>query len=311
MVFVRRAGLALGAITSLVGPKANANPLTFPFDFSRGEIAVAAQINGHSALVILDTGVNPSVIDLEAAQAAGLNLKLIVGGEVTGEGNGPQPKTYETAIVGMAIAGRRFGRVVALASDLSGLSAGSGHRLDGVLGYSFLQRRIVLIDYPQATVSILDRPSQATAAVRRCRTWYTLPLRRFADSFPIIPRFRFGNATGPVTLDTGSNEAISMYQSATHLPGVGAALHPMGDVTHGGFLGNAPTKAARLDLTTGFGPFRLPAGQVVTVRDTAGSMQTRVANVGNQLFVALKLRILLNYRDKQVSFFGNCGVTPE
>jgi hypothetical protein len=40
-------------------------------------------------------------------------------------------------------------------------------------------------------------------------------------------------------------------------------------------------------------------------------MQTRVANVGNQLFVALKLRILLNYRDKQVSFFGNCGVTPE
>jgi hypothetical protein len=56
----------------------------------------------------------------------------------------------------------------------------------------------------------------------------------------------------------------------------------------------------------GFGPFTLPAGEIVTLRTTKGSIDTRVANVGNKLFAEMKLKMLLDYRNRQVTFFGDC-----
>jgi hypothetical protein len=32
----------------------------------------------------------------------------------------------------------------------------------------------------------------------------------------------------------------------------------------------------------------------------------RFANVGNQLFADMQLKILLNYRDKRLTFYGSC-----
>jgi len=33
----------------------------------------------------------------------------------------------------------------------------------------------------------------------------------------------------------------------------------------------------------------------------------RVANIGNQVFAAMKLKIILNYPAKRLLFYGNCG----
>ena len=44
-----------------------------PFDFSQSEIAIDATVNGEPLYLLLDTGVDPSSIDLQRAEA--LHLK--------------------------------------------------------------------------------------------------------------------------------------------------------------------------------------------------------------------------------------------
>ena len=56
----------------------------------------------------------------------------------------------------------------------------------------------------------------------------------------------------------------------------------------------------------GFGPFTLPPGQPADLRATAGSPDTRLANIGNKLFAALKLKMLLDYKARQMTFYGSC-----
>ena len=77
----------------------------------------------------------------------------------------------------MAIGSRGFGPVDALAADMHAMSAAYGRTLDAVLGYSFLKDKMVLIDYPNRKVVLLDQLADArpqfaavvSSGVWRCR----------------------------------------------------------------------------------------------------------------------------------------------
>jgi hypothetical protein len=96
-----------------------------------------------------------------------------------------------------------------------------------------------------------------------------------------------------------------LYQAALALPGISAALKETGETTATGARGGTKVKTYVLELPVGFGPFSLPAGQAVTVRKTPGS-DTRIANVGNQLFAAMGLKMLLDYKERMMTFYGAC-----
>jgi hypothetical protein len=57
----------------------------------------------------------------------------------------------------------------------------------------------------------------------------------------------------------------------------------------------------------GFGPFTLPAGQRVFAHKQPDPSAGRVANVGNALFAELKIKILLDYRERLMAFYGDCS----
>lgn len=57
-------------------------------------------------------------------------------------------------ITQLAIGAVRYRDIEALAHDMSKLSTQYGRKLDGVLGYSFLVDKAVLVDYPAGRVSI-------------------------------------------------------------------------------------------------------------------------------------------------------------
>jgi hypothetical protein len=126
------------------------------------------------------------------------------------------------------------------------------------------------------------------------------------DNTPIIPNFRFGSSTGPITLDTGSNGGISLFDRALETPNVKAALVERGEIEHAGARGAAKSKTYLFGAPVGFGPFSLPAGQGVDRLKAESPDDKRFANIGNRLFADLKLTILLNYRAKNVSFYGGC-----
>jgi hypothetical protein len=280
-------------------------PLTIPFDFSRSSIGLDVTVKGTPLYVILDTGVDPSVIDLARAEALGLKIERQDGGDASGFGDGKGATVFPSSIDNLVIAGHTFTQFDALASDMTGLSAHYGRKLDGVLGYSFLVDKIVLIDYPQQTLGILNQASDAMPMVSTCRTHWTTPLKT-VENIPVITNFHFGAATGRITLDTGSNGGISLYQSALDMRGVRTSLSEKSAITFGGARGDGKVKSYTFNAPVGFGPFILPPGQVVTVRNEKGAKGTRVANVGNALFAAMKLKMLLNYRDRSMTFYGNC-----
>ena len=282
-------------------------PLSVPFDFSHGAIGLDVTVKGTPLYMILDTGVDPSAIDTARAEALGLKIDRAAGGEASGEGNAKQATVFPATIETLAIGGRTFAKIDALALDMSALSARYGRTLDGVLGYSFLTDKIVLIDYANRTLGIEDKPADAAAAVKSCGQHWSTPLRSFAgDSIPLIADFRFGAASAPISLDTGSNGGIALYQHALDLPGVRAALVEKGETSFTGARGNGTTKTYALNVPVGFGPFALPAGQIVTLRDEPGSTDTRVANIGNRLFAAMGLKMLLDYRARAMTFYGGC-----
>ncbi len=294
------------AIT-LSGSPAAAASLALPFDFSQNAIGLDVSINGAALYMILDTGVDPSVIDTARADALGLKVDRGAGGEASGEGEAKEAKVFPTTVAGLAVGGRSFAPFDALATDMSTLSHSYGRTLDGVLGYSFLSDKIVLIDYPKRSLGILDQAADATPAIRTCHTHWSVPLRSFQDdSIPVIPAFRFGAATAPISLDTGSNGGIALYQGALDLPGLRSALAEKGKTSYAGARGNAQAKTYVLNEPVGFGPFTLPAGQIVTLRSTPGSVETRLANIGNPLFAAMTLKILLDYRSRLMTFYGDC-----
>jgi hypothetical protein len=301
MIF--RATFALFALTCCT---ASAAPLTVPFDFSRAAIGLDVTVKGQPLFVILDTGVDPSAIDTARAEALGLKIDRGASGEASGEGDAKEAKVYPTTLDGLAIAGRTFAPIDALALDMSAISAGYGRKVDGVLGYSFLADKIALIDYGQARLGVLDRPADAAPSVQACRKRWTIALRGFPDdSIPAIADFRFGKASGTISLDTGSNGGIALYQAALDLPGLRAALQESGEQKATGARGGTTVKTYVLNEAVGFGPFTLPAGQAVTLRKTPGS-DTRVANIGNKLFAAMKLKMLLDYKSRMMTFYGDC-----
>jgi hypothetical protein len=295
------------AALALLPGIASAEPLTVPFDFSHGAIGLDVTVKGTPLHMLLDTGVDPSAIDITRADALGLKVDRGTSGEATGEGNAKEAKIFAATIDGLAIGGRTVPPIDAAAMDMAGLSAQYGRPLDGVLGYSFLSGRIVLIDYAHATLGILDKPADAGSSVLACRKHWSIALEVFGDdNIPKIPDFRLGKGAGSISLDTGSNGGVSLHQPALDLPGVQAALVEKGETSFAGARGKGTAKTYRLNAPVGFGPFTLPAGQTVTLVGAKEGADNRIANIGNKLFAAMKLKMLLDYRDRVMTFYGDC-----
>jgi hypothetical protein len=294
------------ALACAAAAPASAAPLTLPFDFSRHAIGLQVTVKGMPLYALLDTGVNPSVIDSGRAKALRLPLDRRAVGRGSGEGGGTT-EAIPSRIEQLEIGGRRLGDVEALSADLSAISKTYGRPVGAVLGYSFLKDKIVLLDYPRTTLTIFDSAREATAENRQCRRRISIPFTSFGgEQFPVMHDFRFGHTAAPVTLDTGSNRILALYQSALQLPAVRAALKTTGAGGGSSFGGSYTTRTATLNLPLRIGPFALTAGQTVSVVPVPESLRTRVANAGNGMFAALKVRLLLDYAGKRISLYGQC-----
>jgi hypothetical protein len=276
-----------------------------PFDFSRSVIGIEISIRGKPLYAILDTGVDPSIINLGDAETLGLKVDRSDAGEAGGFGEGRGATVFPATIADLSIRGHAFGAFEALAADTASFTGTGQRQLNVVLGYSFLSDKIVLIDYIAHTLAISDGSGKARAMVRTCRTRWRIPLKTF-ESYPVIPGFRLGDASGPVTLDTGSSGGIGLFPEALDLPGVRRSLVDEGASIRHGARGESRVEDFIMSQPVGFGPFTLPAGQHAFVHKQQGSTTTRIANVGNEVLAAFKIKMLLDYRSRVMTFYGDC-----
>jgi hypothetical protein len=227
------------------------------------------------------------------------------GGDASGFGEGKAPSVFPSRIDRLALGHHMFASFDTLAFDTTGISASYGRKIDGILGYSFLSDKIVLIDYPEHQLGIFDKADEADVITRACHKRWSTPLVT-VDNFPVIANFRLGSKSAPVSFDTGSNGGIALFQSALALPGIRGELTEKGAITHVGARGEAKSKSYLLTAPVGMGPFELPPGQIVTLHGEAAPSDMRVANIGNSLFAEMGLKMLLDYPAKTITAFGDC-----
>ncbi len=295
------------AVTALLATASEARPLVVPFDFSRHEVGLNVRVRGAPLYMFLDTGVSPSAIDTARAKSLGLKIDFAGGGEASGAGRQQHVMVYPTSIDDLAIGGRRFGAIEALAADQRAISNAYGRRVDGTLGHSFLIGKVVLIDYPARTVTISSRTTDVAPQLATCRkAWRNRLISFNGDKIPIVD-LGIDSARLPFGLDTGADGNVEPFKNALDEPIVKARLAEVGTTKNTGTRGVYTSDVYKLNTRIRLGPFVVPAGQSVTVSSGEGGPKTRFGNVGNRLLAGMGLKLLLNYPNSQIAFFGECA----
>lgn len=134
-------------------------PTIVDFELCANLITLDVALNGQPMEFVLDTGAGATVIDAAAAKQLGLQeVRKHVG---CGAGG-----TVEMSVVdvdSIAVGAARIEGVAAMVTKLDDISARIGKRLAGVLGFDFLSRFRITLDYRQQRL-VLEPNGEPTAA---------------------------------------------------------------------------------------------------------------------------------------------------
>lgn len=270
--------------TNLIFPASGTTevPLIFEPQVLR---CVAAGPGGRPLTVLLDTGTDPSAIDLRLAQRLGLRL----GGFALGQDATSDAIPFtETVLPWLRLGELTLRDLYLLAVDLSG----SPFEVDLVLGYNVLPRLVLCIDYVHRTLRLshpdlgVPSPSESGAA---------LPLT-FFEHFPALSNVTLdGKVHLPtVTIDTGSNGGLTLghdlaAQLGLHRSGADVRL-----ARGAGFSGDCEVLRGQASLLH-LGPFALHDIDLDTPTAQTGDLhRAGRANLGNRL-LARFARVVLDY----------------
>jgi len=208
--------LFLITTTAFVGSfahvSAKSDVIEVPFDFYRNVIILQVKVNDKGFYdMMLDTGCNPSAIDLNTAKEMGLKLSS-VGHQGSGGGTSIN-LAYETSVPLVQVGSLTANNIAALAIDLSKTSEALGKTIHGILGHSLLNNRIVQIDYQKRVVRFYSKsPLHKTANQANNANLTSLRFRYHDD---VLIEGVSVNGKGMVAnLDTGSNSSFSLTPAA-------------------------------------------------------------------------------------------------
>jgi len=233
------------ALLAAVSP-ASPDGSAVPFELDRNVILVPVRIAKHGPyLAMIDTGTDPSGIDVALAKELG--LKLGVSGEIDGAGT-QSVRAAETLLPEVTLGPVVARDVEALAGPSIAMIAETlGRPVRVILGKSFLDHRIVRWDFPNRVLDFprdLPRPEPAAdRAVLSCR---------YEDDV-LVTGVRVDGKPVRAILDTGSNGAVKITPEATRRLGLekNAAAGTASNST--GFRGSYAARKGRvesLDLGT-------------------------------------------------------------
>ncbi|MBC7771977.1 MAG: aspartyl protease family protein [Pyrinomonadaceae bacterium] len=130
-------------------------PVRFPFEFASGKIWIATTVNGKGPYwFALDTGAPPTVIDMDVAREAGLEVKA--NGTIGGAGEGTTPRgTVSNVTLGFGPfeLRRKSMETIALGPRLDWANS---RRVGGLIGNDWVIKHVVTIDYANQEVIVHD-----------------------------------------------------------------------------------------------------------------------------------------------------------
>ncbi len=273
---------------------------TVPFEFVRNEIILDTAIGDSSPnRFMFDCGVDPSVIDLALAHRLGIPVDESQAEQAAGAGDGQGLIVMPSSIPDLVIGETGFEPVEALAADLSPFSEVLGFPLAGILGYSFLDGRVVRIDYPARQVTIATDAEALGPSATPVTQRHVVPLE-FSSEEELIPVFDLvidGQAVS-VTLDSGSSGGLELFPAAIERLGLEDEKAAGEAVESLGARGRRTLTEGVLE-NVGLGPFTI-AELPTRFGDRNITDHARDGNAGNSLFQNFVLT--LDYVNGEVIF---------
>lgn len=264
-----------------VSPDAASRGVVVPFELIHEVPILRATMNGSGPYnFILDTGGDPSAVDLATARVARIFLDESRSGQAKGAGAN-RVSIFAARIGTLTVGAYRVDSIDAVAVDLSAIAQRLGIPLHGVLGYSLLAGRVVRIDYPHRTITFLPenyripRPDSAMADRR-----VIVPLEFPPDgSIPLLSTFRVNGRVLPVTLDTGSSLSLEVAAADALVAGMRLSRLPADTSAAVGARGAVTLIAAEADSLS-LGPLALQTVPVV-ISPRLQDAPYRHGNLGN------------------------------
>lgn len=267
---------------------------TLPLLFSPQVLrCVAAGPGGHPLTVLIDSGTDPSAIDLGLARRLGLRIgDFALGSDAA---SNAVPFT-ETVLPWLRLGDLELRDLYMLAVDLSR----APFKIDLVLGYNILANMTLGIDYvnQELRLSHPDIEPPVPGAGGIC-----LPLA-FYEHFPALAGLALGCGEPPdehrielplVTIDTGSNGALTLSPDLAAQVGLHREAAEVVSAIGQGFVGDCEVlQGATAGLR--LGPFDLREVELDAPSGAAGDLSRHGrANIGNRL-LARFARVTFDYR---------------
>lgn len=276
--------LAFGLTACASVPPQTAD-IVLPTTFRDGFIFVKASVNGAEPVwMLLDNGTTPSAIDLSYARRLGLPLKAGAG---SGTGIGTAKFQFFNTAADIAAGEAAMPRMALSAIDLSAILGPDGEPLKGVLGYSFLEGRIVVIDYPGTEVRFAAASAPCTCDV---------PMTLDTD-IPSVPASVAGQPMRAL-IDTGGAYDVLLTPAAVQAADLGAYARAARPTTRSGYAGMQTATIGEGPAVTVAGMTK-PHPQALFATFGTSPLKTPAA-LGYAFLRAYK--VTLNYRAHRVRF---------
>lgn len=291
--------LSVACVCSLAQEKEQV--VEIPFDFYRNEIILQVKVDGKGPFnMMLDTGTDPSAVDLTTARELGLKLQSL-GARASGGGTETRliygtrlpvveidPPVSDVGLVTVK-------NLEAVAIDLSKMSERLGKPLHGVLGHSFLNGRIVQIDYPNRMLRLYARSPFAKALIGSNTSKRTVLSFRYDDNVLVDGVFVNGKKL-VANLDTGSDDAFKLTPAAVSYLGLEDEFNRARVTTAVGFNGVSENRQGKVSNIT-IGGISLDGSAVVFFGKGAGrDKKPWGINIGNAFL--RDFVVTIDYRSK-------------
>lgn len=284
--------LIIGGLTNL-----NAQVTQFPFEFNGTQMFIKVQTNKSDSLhFIFDSGTTGASIDSATLEKAGLNREYRSIASIAGSGGS---RFYTLALnQNLKIKDAELKNINLAMVDFKTLSAVTGARIDGIIGYELLNKYVTQIDFDHKRMLLYDQINAVDT------TGYTGIPFEFSKGI-MIPRFPISvtlangeTFTGKVMFDTGNAFSLIVSTPFSKFHSFNGKLGETGFTSGQGM--NAVTKDQLANIKSmSFNGFNFgQMGFRLTVNDQAEAKDGYLGILGIEIIK--RFNVILDYAHKKI-----------